>query len=158
DSTRSAAAGFLSQEHEPTALSGSMHEFGPRVFSAHGDFALVAAASPGQTAQHKAGSGPQNADPHSITNYGMFSPSPAFTPGDNLFSSQWHLQNTAIGIGNIQLIWDQYTGAGVHVGIYDEGIQSDHYDLNNNYDASRHLMIDSAIDNGGVVDAFYDIH
>lgn len=54
---------------------------------------------------------------------------------DQLFSSQWHFAL----LGNIQRIWDDYTGAGVHVGVYDDGIQYTHPDLAANYDASRHF-------------------
>lgn len=54
---------------------------------------------------------------------------------DPLFSSQWHFAL----LGNIQRIWDEFTGAGVQVGVYDDGVQSTHPDLAANYDASRHL-------------------
>lgn len=53
------------------------------------------------------------------------------TPTDSLFSSQWHFNL----IGDIQTIWDEYTGNGVNVGIYDDGVQSIHSDLNNNYNS-----------------------
>lgn len=54
---------------------------------------------------------------------------------DPLFSSQWHFAL----LGNIQRIWDEYTGAGVHVGVYDDGVQYTHPDLLANYDSSRHF-------------------
>ncbi|MDB5660029.1 MAG: hypothetical protein JWS10_2644 [Cypionkella sp.] len=60
---------------------------------------------------------------------------------DPLFSQQWHLKM----LGNIQRIWDEYTGAGVHVGVFDDGLQYTHPDLAKNYDASRHFSF------GGVV-------
>jgi subtilisin-like proprotein convertase family protein len=68
------------------------------------------------------------------------------TPTDPLYASQWHFPL----IGNIQRIWDEYSGAGVHVGVYDEGVDYNHPDLNGNYDASRHVL-----DNlGNVLDPF----
>lgn len=36
-------------------------------------------------------------------------------PTDPLFAQQWHLPM----IGNIRRIWDEYTGAGVTVAVYD---------------------------------------
>ncbi len=53
------------------------------------------------------------------------------TPSDSLFSSQWHFNL----IGDIQTIWDEYTGSGINVGVYDDGVQSTHSDLNNNYNS-----------------------
>ncbi|GGJ36564.1 S8 family serine peptidase [Neoroseomonas lacus] len=68
-------------------------------------------------------------------------PSPAspsdFLPPDELLLDQWHL----FRLGNLARIWDEYTGAGIHVGIYDDGVQYTHHDLNGNYDASRHVVI-----------------
>lgn len=54
---------------------------------------------------------------------------------DPLFAQQWHLKM----LGNIQRIWDEYTGAGVHVGVFDDGLQYTHPDLSMNYDATRHF-------------------
>jgi Ca2+-binding RTX toxin-like protein len=42
-------------------------------------------------------------------------------------------------MGNIQRIWDEYTGVGVHVGVFDDGVQYNHPDLAANYDASKHF-------------------
>ena len=53
-------------------------------------------------------------------------------PTDPLYASQWHLTL----LGNIQKIWNEFDGTGVHVGVYDDGLQYTHPDLNNNYDAS----------------------
>ncbi len=77
-------------------------------------------------------------------------PQPNFTPSDSLFADQWHLLNTGQfgGTAGIDIdvvrIWDEYTGAGVHVGVYDSGIQYDHHDLDGNYDASLSVIIDGA--------------
>lgn len=54
---------------------------------------------------------------------------------DPLFASQWHFGL----MGNIQRIWDEYTGVGVHVGVFDDGVQYNHPDLAANYDASKHF-------------------
>jgi Ca2+-binding RTX toxin-like protein len=62
---------------------------------------------------------------------------PNAMPTDDLLLDQWHL----FRLGDLARIWDEYTGAGVHVGIYDDGVQSIHHDLDGNYDASRHVVI-----------------
>ncbi|ANK80017.1 MAG: hypothetical protein TEF_03865 [Rhizobiales bacterium NRL2] len=63
-------------------------------------------------------------------------------PTDPLFSSQFNLLNTGQtgGIAGIDLnvtgVWADYTGAGVTVGIIDDGVSHTHADLAANYDAS----------------------
>ncbi|MDQ4086550.1 MAG: S8 family serine peptidase [Pseudomonadota bacterium] len=42
---------------------------------------------------------------------------------------------------NVTRVWDDYTGAGVAVGVYDDGLDYAHGDLDDNYDATRHLLI-----------------
>jgi hypothetical protein len=54
------------------------------------------------------------------------------TPTDTLFSAQWHFSL----IGDITSIWDEFTGAGVSVGVYDGAVEATHHDLNDNYDAT----------------------
>jgi subtilisin-like proprotein convertase family protein len=74
-------------------------------------------------------------------------------PTDTLFDEQWHLHNTGQSGGtagvdlNVLPVWDDFTGAGVHVGIWDDGVQYTHPDLAANYDASRHIP-----DSGGIHD------
>lgn len=63
-------------------------------------------------------------------------PEPAMDP---LFAEQWNLQM----LGGLETVWQDYTGAGVVVAVYDDGIAYDHVDLNDNYDASRHLVWNS---------------
>ena len=46
-------------------------------------------------------------------------------PNDPLYSQQWHLTR----LGDIEKIWDEYSGAGVHVGVYDTGVETTHPDL-----------------------------
>lgn len=65
------------------------------------------------------------------------------TPTDNLYANQWYLTR----IGDIETIWDEYNGAGVHVGVYDDGIEYTHPDLDDNYDPSLHVVI-----KGNVID------
>ena len=57
------------------------------------------------------------------------------TPTDPLFYQQWHLPM----LGNIRRVWDDYTGRGVTVAIYDDGLQFSHPDLAANYDASANF-------------------
>lgn len=60
---------------------------------------------------------------------------PKSIPNDPLFPQQWHLQNTgqeggAIGIdAHITDVWDKYTGAGIVIGIVDDGLEYTHPDL-----------------------------
>lgn len=50
---------------------------------------------------------------------------------------QWHLDIDLIG--DIQAIWTEYSGEGVVVAVYDDGIDRSHVDLDDNYDASLEL-------------------
>ena len=68
------------------------------------------------------------------------------TPTDPLYPSQWHFAL----MGDIERIWDDYSGAGVHVGIYDDGVDYNHEDLAGNYDDSLHVVDDQ----GNAVDPF----
>ena len=42
---------------------------------------------------------------------------------------------------NVTTVWNDYNGSGVHVGVFDDEVEYTHHDLNNNYDASRHVFI-----------------
>ncbi|WP_010139212.1 S8 family serine peptidase [Oceanicola sp. S124] len=71
-------------------------------------------------------------------------PGPA-TPSDNpLFASQWHFGL----LGDITAVWQDYTGAGVSVGVYDDGVEAGHEDLSANYDAALELSDVDAAPNG----------
>ncbi|MEM9222074.1 MAG: S8 family serine peptidase [Pseudomonadota bacterium] len=65
------------------------------------------------------------------------------TPTDNLYAQQWYLTK----IGALEDIWASFNGSGVKVGVYDDGIEYSHHDLNDNYDASLHVSV-----GGGVAD------
>lgn len=61
-----------------------------------------------------------------------------------LFSQQWHFDL----IGDIQAVWADYTGNGVSVGVYDDGTEAGHEDLDGNYDSSLHFSGGGYSDNG----------
>ena len=93
---------------------------------------------------------PRNAAPRLIRRQGIAggsstgavigAPVGRFVPNDTLFPNQWHLwQTNAVGTGNTSGIdvnvidaWNVYKGAGVVVGIVDDGLQISHPDLNPN--------------------------
>ena len=75
---------------------------------------------------------------------------PELIPNDPIFAQSWHMRDTS-GIDtdiNVTWVWEDYTGAGVRVGIYDDGVQRTHGDLNGNYNTARHFTY-----NGNVQDA-----
>lgn len=68
---------------------------------------------------------------------------PRFIPNDVNFPSQWHLYQTSVPNGgttsgvdvNVINAWDLYKGAGVTIGIVDDGLQLTHPDLSPNISA-----------------------
>ena len=74
-----------------------------------------------------------------------------FLPKDPLFANQWHLRNTGQGGNtsgvdiNVTGVWPEFTGIGVAVGVYDTGLEYIHHDLDGNYNASRHIIIDGVV-------------
>ena len=68
-------------------------------------------------------------------------------PEDPLAPEQWHL----LRLGNIQRIWAEFTGLGVSVGVYDDGIQYTHPDLNDNYDPTKQIVIGATTFDGANV-------
>ena len=62
-------------------------------------------------------------------------------PNDPLFANQWHLRNTGQSGGaagedaRLPAAWDVATGAGVVIGVVDDGLQGTHPDLAANYRA-----------------------
>ncbi|PKP65846.1 MAG: hypothetical protein CVT86_03120, partial [Alphaproteobacteria bacterium HGW-Alphaproteobacteria-8] len=80
-----------------------------------------------------------------------------FNPSDEpLFQHQWHLRNTGqtggpTGIDiNVVGAWADYAGAGVTIGIWDDGVEYDHPDLASTYDPTLHIPLD----NGTVHDPY----
>jgi subtilisin-like proprotein convertase family protein len=74
-----------------------------------------------------------------------------FIPTDTLFNKQWYLLNTGqtgAGPGNNDLditsVWPDYTGKGVKVAVYDDGVDFNHVDLKDNYDHSLDAIIDGS--------------
>jgi len=65
-----------------------------------------------------------------------------FIPNDPFFSNQWHLQNTggSGGLAGIDVdivsVWNTYKGDGINIGIVDDGLEDNHPDLKDNYNAS----------------------
>ncbi|MGB0684023.1 MAG: cadherin-like domain-containing protein [Magnetovibrionaceae bacterium] len=62
-------------------------------------------------------------------------PQQTVTPSDDQYRNQWHLHNTSYaGVDlNVDLVWDEYTGNGVRVGVIDDGFDYNHPDLAANY-------------------------
>jgi subtilisin-like proprotein convertase family protein len=71
-------------------------------------------------------------------------------PNDPLFNLQWFLRNTGqeggtAGIDiNVVDVWTNYTGTGIRIGIYDDGVQVDHPDLVGNHRANLQPVVDGA--------------
>src|SRR5688572_15295255 len=60
------------------------------------------------------------------------------TPNDVLLENQWHLKDRSLEVGgaNVRKAWLTSVGAGVVIGIVDDGLQYTHPDLSPNYLAS----------------------
>ena len=54
---------------------------------------------------------------------------PLMTPDDPLYDDQWHFPL----IGDVETVWEDYSGAGVEVAVYDDGVEIGHPDLDLNY-------------------------
>jgi len=67
---------------------------------------------------------------------------PKLVPNDSFFFYQWYLRNTGQwgGTAGIDLhvtnVWNNYRGAGIVIGIVDDGLQTSHPDLAPNYNAA----------------------
>ena len=89
-------------------------------------------------------------------------PPRSYRPLDPLYTQQWHFGllgrlgfgNTADTVG-IERVWANFTGRGVRVGVWDDGIESTHWDLAANYDATRHVTVSGTLNNGQPVSASY---
>ncbi len=78
-----------------------------------------------------------------------------YRPTDPLLSTQWHLFDIGRlgfvqtdGLGGLERIWADYRGAGVSVGVWDDGVQSGHWDLAANYDASKEITVNGTLNPG----------
>lgn len=67
-------------------------------------------------------------------------------PTDPLYAQQWHFTTLGNGRGRglLERVWNEFSGAGVHVIVYDNGIARGHEDLSSNYDASLELIVDGS--------------
>jgi hypothetical protein len=73
---------------------------------------------------------------------------------DPLFARQWHFKL----LGDIGTVWNEYSGAGVHVGVYDDGLQYTHPDLNDRYDASLHFVYNGTVYDPNPINLTDDAH
>ncbi|WP_162617210.1 S8 family serine peptidase [Litorivita pollutaquae] len=65
-------------------------------------------------------------------------------PNDSLYAFQWHFTL----IGDVETIWDEYTGAGIAVGVYDTGVDILHSEFDENYNSALHFPGDDGEPNG----------
>jgi Ca2+-binding RTX toxin-like protein len=73
-------------------------------------------------------------------------------PTDPRYSSQWQFAL----LGDIETLWDEYSGEGVAVAVYDIGIDYSHPDLDDNYDASK--QYNRRFSDDGLPDSSSDAH
>lgn len=72
-------------------------------------------------------------------------PTATATAAGSIFRSQWYLQNTGQSGGragldlNVASVWPDYTGAGVRVGVFDDGIDATNREFAGRYDGSRQI-------------------
>jgi subtilisin-like proprotein convertase family protein len=82
----------------------------------------------------------------------------SFIPTDPLYLSQWHLElmgrlGPTTGFEGLQRIWADYRGQNINVGVWDDGTQSIHPDLNANYNAALQPNVPGVgVNNGQPVD------
>lgn len=70
-------------------------------------------------------------------------------PGDPLLAAQWHLRaaNLYTNAPGNPSVWDDYTGRGVTIGVYDNGVQATHPELVGRYNAALHYTGPGAVAN-----------
>ena len=87
---------------------------------------------------------------------------PKWTPNDALFDEQWHLVNSGQTGGNsgedvnITGAWDDYRGTGIVIGVVDDGVDTQHADLDNYYEYN--LDYDYCDNDGDPTPSYYDGH
>lgn len=88
-----------------------------------------------------------------------------YSPQDTLYAQQWHFdligslgrpKNGGTDIG-IKTVWQDYRGQGVKVGIWDDGVQSIHPDLAQNYNPELHVSVSGTLNDGQPLTS-YDSH
>ena len=78
----------------------------------------------------------------------------SYRPTDPLYTQQWHLaQVGSLGMfgpdrTGIERVWSQYTGAGTRIGVWDDGVQTTHWDLSPNYYAGLNITVLGQANNG----------
>ena len=91
---------------------------------------------------------PSTLDATSTSSQASATPTAAYTaPGltDPVAANQWHLGK----IGNVARVWDDFTGDGVSVGVFDSGVDYRVAELGVNYDASKEFVLDGRRYDGG---------
>jgi kexin len=84
-------------------------------------------------------------------------PNKRAVPNDPLYGDQWHLKNTGQGGGlvgadvRIEDAWDTYRGAGVVIGVVDDGLEEAHPDLSANVLAGQGWNYSTGTSNPGPV-------
>ncbi len=78
-----------------------------------------------------------------------------YAPPDALYADQWHFgmierygYQASPDTRGINRAWDEFTGLGVAVGIWDDGVESTHPDLAANYDPTKHVTVLGSVNNG----------
>jgi subtilisin-like proprotein convertase family protein len=80
-------------------------------------------------------------------------------PNDPLFNLQWFLKNTGQAGGtagmdiNVEKVWDNYSGTGIKIGVYDDGVEVTHPDLASNYNGALQATIGGSIHAGTPITA-----
>ena len=83
-------------------------------------------------------------------------------PNDTKFADQWHLRNTGQTNGlagedvNLTSVWDDYRGAGVLIGVVDDGLDWQHPDLDDHYEST--LDYDFCDNDGDPTPSNWDAH
>ncbi len=79
----------------------------------------------------------------------------SYRPTDSLLSSQWHLFDIGrLGfsqkddISGLARVWAEFRGKGVSVGIWDDGVQASHWDLNANVDDRLRITVRGTLNEG----------
>lgn len=78
----------------------------------------------------------------------------SFKPTDPLYVQQSHfavlgrLGHRLANTLGMERIWSQYTGQGMSIGVWDDGVQKTHWDLSANYDVSKQISVRGEVNDG----------